>query len=192
MLDDNQIYIVVDIEGDGPVPGLYSMLSLGAVASTADEEVGSFYRKLMPLLDAGQYPPTMDWWQSQPDAWHEATTNAQPARLVMQEFNEWVRSFDKVPVFVAQPVGYDYTYVSWYLWKFAEENPFTDHGGASITLDLASFISGKFGRTLQGSRRSRLPSWLRQGMPEHSHNALDDARGFGVILRHALRRSSQL
>lgn len=33
MLDDDQLYVIVDIETDGPVPGLYSMLSIGAIAN---------------------------------------------------------------------------------------------------------------------------------------------------------------
>ncbi len=59
--NDNQIYVVVDIEADGPVAGLYSMLSIGAVATTKDEETSSFYRTILPLEGAAQEPSTMEW-----------------------------------------------------------------------------------------------------------------------------------
>ncbi|MDV9175798.1 hypothetical protein R6V09_37490 [Streptomyces sp. W16] len=52
------LYISVDIEADGPIPGTYSMLSFGAaVAGTqdvdgytaADPEKLTFYRELRPI-----------------------------------------------------------------------------------------------------------------------------------------------
>lgn len=190
MIDDNQIYVVVDIETDGPVPGLYSMLSLGAVATTGEKEVDSFYATLLPLENAAQDPETMVWWKSQPDAWAEATANAQPAEVVLRSFIEWVNSLEKKPLFVAHPVAFDYTFVSWYSWKFMGTNPFTDERGAPMGLDLSSFIAGRFGFTYKNATRTRLPEELRKHMPIHSHNALDDARGFGVILRNALQKDN--
>lgn len=186
MIDDDQIYVVVDIEADGPVPGLYSMLSVGAVACTKDAEVSSFYEKLEPLPGAAKFPATMEWWQTQPAAWEEVTTNAKPADQVTKQFYDWLKQLNKKPVFVAHPVGYDYAFISWYLWKFVGENPFTNETGASITLDLESFIAGKYSKTVLQSSWRHLPDQLKIGMPEHTHNALDDARGFGVVLRNIL------
>lgn len=188
VINENQIYIVVDIETDGPVAGLYSMLSIGAVAVTKDGELGSFYKKLLPLEDATQDPRTMAWWDTQPVAWREVTSNAEPADKVVNAFIEWVNGFNKQPVFVAHPVAFDYAAVSWYLWKFAKCNPFTNELGAPAGLDLQSYIAGKYGFNLDNSSRRNLPMWMKSGMPEHSHNALDDARGFGVILRNILNK----
>src|SRR5260370_1404660 len=106
MLEEDQIYIVVDIEGNGPVPGQYSMLSLGAAAMTNEQEIDTFYQKLQPLTNAKQDPATMTWWQTQPEAWQEVTKDAQLPERVMQQFEDWVKSFQKTPVFVAQPVAY--------------------------------------------------------------------------------------
>jgi len=191
MIDDDQIYIVVDIETNGPVPGLYSMLSLGAVASSRSEELSSFYHKLAPLEDASQHPHNMTFWQQHPEAWQEVTDNQESAQTVIQDFVDWVKSFDKRPVFVSQPTAFDYAFVSWYLWKFTDNNPFLVQDGASATLDLQSFIVGKHDLKLDMSRGEMLPEWMKQGMPEHSHNALEDARGFGVILRNVLNRESE-
>jgi DNA polymerase III alpha subunit (gram-positive type) len=187
MIDEQkQIYIIVDIEADGPTAGLYSMLSIGAVATTSQGEVGKFYRKLTPLQGASQYPPTMTWWETQPEAWQEATENTEEPSIVINDFCTWVESFGKTPVFVAHPVGFDYSMVSWYLWKFAGRNPFTDERRIPATLDLSSFIAGKYHLTLDDSHRDKLPDWMKAGMPEHTHNALDDAIGYGAILRNVL------
>lgn len=189
MIDDDHIYIVADIEADGPVAGLYSMLSLGAVATTKDKEVGNFYRTIEPIEGAVQDPSTMAWWKTQPKAWQEVTTDSQPAVKVMAEFCQWLQQFNKKLVFVAHPVAFDYSIVSWYLWKFAGRNPFAGKTGAVVTLDLSSFIAGKYNLELTKAHRQHLPTWMKAGMPEHSHNAMEDARGYGVILRNILKRA---
>jgi DNA polymerase III alpha subunit (gram-positive type) len=187
MINDTQIYVVVDIETDGPVPGIYSMLSIGAVASTSTEEVSSFYRKITPLSGAQQYQDTMDWWSKNPDAWQEATTDAQEASVVMRDFCQWVNSLGMVPVFVASPLVFDFGFVNWYIEKFTDANPFMDYSDIQRTLDLASFTAGKLNLPLSRSRSSQIPERFLTGMPEHSHKAIDDARGYGVILRNLLK-----
>lgn len=92
MLEDNQIYIVVDIEINGMVAGEHSILSIGAVASTKDTEVDSFYKKLLPLEDLTTDPETMAWWKTQPEAWQEATTDAEPAADVIAAFRDGSRA----------------------------------------------------------------------------------------------------
>lgn len=166
------------------------MLSMGAVATTAEAELASFYRKIKALEGASEDAPTMEWWKTQPEAWQEVTENAEPAELVIKDFFDWVKSFGKQPVFVAHPIGFDYAIVSWYLWKFVGDDPFIDHVAAARTLDLSSFIAGKFGLKLDDAKRNNLPRWVKTGMPEHSHKALDDARGYGVILRNVLNKKA--
>lgn len=191
MIEPGEIYIVVDIETDGPVPGLYSMLSLGAVATSDIDEVDSFYAKLEPLQEASQDRSTMAWWETEPEAWHEVTTDTMPAEKVIKKFTKWLDELGKKPVFVAHPIAFDYAFVSWYLWRYVNKNPFANSNGASRTLDLISFIAGRFDRTLNKSRRTNFPTWMKQGMPEHSHNALDDARGYAVVIRNILARKKK-
>jgi DNA polymerase III alpha subunit (gram-positive type) len=130
----------------------------------------------------------MRWWQTQPEAWQEVTTNAQPAADVMQEFNKWVLGLGGKIILVAHPIAFDYAFVSWYIWKFVGSNPFVDDEGTTHTLDLGSYIAGKFDLTPDETLREHLPAWMKENMPEHSHNALDDARGYGVILRNILSK----
>ena len=71
-MSEKEIYISVDIETDGPIPGEYSMLSLGAAAFMPDDEsntVGTFEVNLPRLDGAGQDPDTMKWWDTQKEAW---------------------------------------------------------------------------------------------------------------------------
>jgi DNA polymerase III alpha subunit (gram-positive type) len=191
MLEDNQIYIVVDIELDGLAAGEHSILSIGAVASTADQEVDSFYKKVLPLEDLSSSSETMSWWKTQPEAWQEVNTDAEPAATVIEEFRTWVKSFGKSPVFVASPLVLDYPFIRWYLQRFGGEQLFEDDEPIQRTLDLASFTSGQLAIPLAQSRRMQLTPELTKGMPEHSHKAIDDARGYGVILRNVLKAAKK-
>jgi DNA polymerase III epsilon subunit-like protein len=187
VLEKNQIYTIVDIELNGLMPGEHSILSIGAVACTEDQEVGSFYKKLQPLEGLSADPATMEWWKTQPEAWQEVNTAAEPAAVVMEAFRKWVKSFDKSPVFVASPLILDYPFIKWYLHRFGGEQLFEDFGPVQRTLDLASFTAGKLDIPLARARRMQLPPEITQGMPEHSHRAIDDASGYGVILRNVLK-----
>lgn len=108
----------------------------------------------------------------------------------MRDFAEWVHSLNAQPLFVSHPVALDYTFVSWYLWKFVGNNPFTDGNGATMAADISSFIAGKFGLTYSASKRSKLPSWMLEGIPEHSHNSLDDAKGYAMLLNNVVNHKA--
>ena len=72
-LSAEEHYIGVDVEVDGPVPGLHSMLSLGASAYNAwGQRVGKFLANLETLPDATTDVLTMAWWKAQPEAWKRA------------------------------------------------------------------------------------------------------------------------
>ncbi len=187
MLEDDQIYIIVDVELNGLMPGKNSILSIGAVASTADQEVGSFYKKILPLEDLSADPETTEWWKTQPEAWQEVNTDAESAAIVIDAFREWVKSFGKSPTFVASPLILDYPFIKWYLDRFGGKQLFEDFNPVQRTLDLASFTAGKLNIPLAKARRMQLPPEITQGMPGHSHKAIDDARGYGVILRNTLK-----
>lgn len=183
----NQVFIVVDTEEDGKLPGVNSMLSLAAVAISVEssKELGTFYKKLEPLPSGEQDTATMEWWRQFPDAWEEATSDQEQACDVVSDFIEWVGQYDD-PVFVSHPTLWDFQFVSWYLIRYSGKNLFqrpTD----MRALDLPSYISGKFGFALEDSYRSKLPEYFTKDTPKHTHNALDDARGVAVMLRKAMQ-----
>ena len=63
----NEIYVSVDIEADGPIPGDYSLLALGSAAyDDCGKLVSTFTANLAPLDGAKQDPDTMEVLESQP------------------------------------------------------------------------------------------------------------------------------
>ncbi len=167
------IYLFTDIEADGPVPGLYSMLSFASVATSLDGEVlGEFERNLQPLPGASQHPKTMAWWKTQPDAWEYCQTNAQPAANAMEDYLTWITKLGGTPVMAAHPASYDSMWMHYYCHAFLGKAPFPDE-----VLDLRSYAMAILDKPfLESGRRSWPSAWL--GGHDHSHRAIDDARGY--------------
>ena len=64
----DEIYVSIDVEADGPVPGPHSLLSIGAVALWADgTEVAEFSVNLDTLPEAAPHPVTTRWWSEFPE-----------------------------------------------------------------------------------------------------------------------------
>jgi hypothetical protein len=82
----NEIYVSTDVESDGPIPGIYSMLSFGSAAYSAGKQLlGTFSANLELLPGASAHPKTMEWWQSEPAAWAACRANLQPPEVAMQQ-----------------------------------------------------------------------------------------------------------
>jgi DNA polymerase III alpha subunit (gram-positive type) len=180
----SQVFLAVDIEADGPQPGKNSMLSLAAVATDQTHNLGEFYRKLSPIPDGKQNSQTMVWWSKNPESYQEATSDQESPEIVIKDFVKWCQQFDS-PIFVSHPATYDFTIVSWYLEQYYGKNIFQTTSMMNA-LDLPSYSAGKFDLDLAKSYRSQLPDYLRKGMAEHTHRAIDDARGLAAMLRNIL------
>ncbi len=185
-------YFVTDIESDGPSPTTNSMLSFASVVVREDGDmVGEFEAVLQPRSDRQADKRTMAWWQTQPEAWLTATSNAEPAEGVMPRFADWVEGFDGKRSFAARPLTFDGFWIDHYLRTFADSYLLdVPHWGRNIftasALDIDTYISGVFNRTAPHTGDIKFPaSWL--GEHEHTHRAIDDARGYATLLSRLLR-----
>lgn len=169
-MDVPEIYVSVDIEMDGPIPGAYSMLSLGAAAFTSEKALlDTFSVNLEALPDASTHPDTMCWWETQPEAWSACRVDPQPPKEAMHAFNKWIRALPGTPVFVAYPVGSDFLFVQWYLHTFTGGSPFGYNA-----LDIRSYAMAVLKRPFHESGKDYVPKeWLESG--PLTHKALDDA-----------------
>jgi hypothetical protein len=79
----------------------------------------------------------------------------------MTSYRDWLKILPGVPVFVAYPVGFDFTFVYWYLHRFAGESPFS-HSALDIKT-LAMALLGK------GYRESGKRSWPRRWSQTNAH-----------------------
>ena len=184
---DDWLYVVTDIEVDGPWPGPNSMRSFASVAVTASgEELGTFEAVLEPLPGAAPNPDTYAWFQTQPEAWAAATTAPRPVDQVMREFVHWVRDLPGPRMFAASPIAFDGGWIDYYLRRFTryglvqgpyEQDVLFDGPG----LCLRSYAAAITGRPVaEVSPQTLPPEWF--GDIAHTHCALDDARGYAHLL----------
>ena len=122
----NDVFVSTDIEADGPVPGLNSMLSLGSVVYDEHGELlSTFSVNLETLPEAKPDPTTSAWWQERPEAWEQARKQAQPPQSAMTAYREWLRGLEGRPICVSWPASFDFAFVNYYLVRFTGEAPFS-------------------------------------------------------------------
>lgn len=178
-----EIYISGDVETDGPIPGLYSMLSFGLVVAGEFDgfdfrprlsENLTFYRELVPVFDR---------YESEALAVNGLDRNrllvegGDPV-AVMADAARWIREVagSGIPVFVGYPAPFDWMWLFWYFTRFVGESPF----GFSQCLDIKTILAVHTREPLTNARRRFLPSDLRSDRP-HTHHALDDAGEQGEL-----------
>lgn len=150
---------MVDVESDGPAPGLYSMISFGAVAveSSLDR---TFYGQIKPISD-----------HHIPDALkvsgftREQTLEFPDPHLTMLDFDTWLKTLQADRLFfISDNNGFDWQWINYYFWRYMGKNPF----GHSST-NLGSLYKGMVKNTFKNFKRLR--------KTKHTHNPVDDARG---------------
>ncbi len=185
------IYISVDVETDGPIPGPNSMLSLGAAAFVLDPEspkgyshIDDFSVNLDTLDYATANADTMRWWATQKEAWEACRKDTRHPEFAMKQFHAWldqVASGGMKPVFVGYPAGFDFLFVYWYLMRFCEHSPFS-----FSALDIKSYAMAMLKTEYRHTTKKNFPGRWFKDQPPHNHVALQDAIGQGILFMNML------
>jgi DNA polymerase III alpha subunit (gram-positive type) len=153
------MYVMIDIEADGPIPGDYSMISFGAVVVEPSLST-TFYGKLRPISE-----------QWVPDALavsgftRDETLAFDDPKSVMTTFAAWLKQHvPKRPMFIADNNGFDWSFINWYFHHFVGANPF---GHSSTNL----------GSLYKGLVKDVTKSFKHLRKTAHTHNPVDDALG---------------
>lgn len=171
MANKAEVFISVDVETSGPIPGDYSMLSLGACVIGGNEN--GFYAEFQPLND-NAVPEAMK--VSGFDLAKLSKTGDRP-KDAMEKLAAWVKGVagDTKPVFVGFNAGFDWSFVNWYFIHFHKDNPF-----GFAPLDIKSYYMGLTGCNWEGTKSSRVKPEF-QPAKAGNHNALNDARAQGEM-----------
>ena len=156
---------MVDIESDGPCPGIYSMLSLGAVKFSKRGTADKFYGEMRPLQDAMSMPEAL----AVNGFTVEQVANFPHPSDTMHKFLDWIKQTNSEgsrPVFVSDNPAFDWQFVNYYFHFFTEGNPF-GHSARRI----GDFAAGRKGDFFAHQ------DWRKFAITKHTHNALDDAQG---------------
>lgn len=156
------MYIMVDCESDGPIPGDYSMISFGAIVVEPTLSQ-TYYGRLHPISDK---------WIPEALAvsghTREETLTFVDPKEVMKDFEGWVllraAEHKSRPMFISDNNGFDWQFINWYFHHFVGSNPF----GHSST-NLGSFYKGVV--------RDMFKNFKHLRITKHSHMPVDDAKG---------------
>jgi len=184
-----EIYVSCDIESDGPIPGVYSMLSIGCVAFTEDGKIiSTFEVNLETLPNAKQDPDTMEWWSRQPEAWRACRSNLTDPGEAMLELNNWLKNLPGKPVLTCYPSGFDHMFTYWYLVNFvgAKECAISFSG-----IDIKTYAMAIMKKPYTKCTKNRMPkSWFSKDY-KHDHTALNDALGQYRLFYNMLKENTE-
>jgi DNA polymerase III alpha subunit (gram-positive type) len=100
--------------------------------------------------------------------------------VALPRYVEWIESLPGKPVFVAFPAGFDFTYMFWYMMRFAGRSPF---GWAA--LDIKTLAFALTGMPYRRNVKAAFPEHWHDPLP-HTHIALDDAKEQGALFCNML------
>jgi DNA polymerase III epsilon subunit-like protein len=151
--------IVVDVESDGPLQGINSMVCFGAVIVEEGLE-RTFYGKLKPV--SSEYNPEALAISGFSREEHE---NFDDPKEVMENFEKWLlENTNGKPILISDNNGYDAAWINWYFHRYLGRNPF-------------GWSSRRIGDIYCGFKNDMRASWKQLRDTKHTHNPVDDAKG---------------
>lgn len=162
--EERKMHISIDVEANGPCPGIYSMLEIGAVAIT-EELDRIFYGNLKPVTEFYE----QDALNAIGRYSHEETLSFMLPVKTMNIFFDWcqnllLESGHKRLYFISDNAGFDWQFVNYYFHRYIGENPF---GYSSISLTSL----------YKGIDRNMMSSFTHLRKTKHTHHPVDDAKG---------------
>lgn len=152
--------IVVDVETDGPAPGLFSMVSLGAIIVDNDLNKTFF----------GQTAPISDQWDPEALAISKITRQQHleypdPATTITS-FHNWLVDIkgDGKITFISDNLAFDWQFINYYLHRYTKQNIF-------------GFSGRRIGDLFSGMKNDMRASWKHLRKTNHDHNPVNDAKG---------------
>lgn len=170
----HEVFVSVDIETSGPIPGKYSLLTIGACAVDAPDR--TFACRLKPISDRAD-PQALAVTGLSLDELRE--TGLEPADA-MVSFAAWIAGLladGGDPVFVGLNAPFDWGFVNWYFHRFGAGNPF-----GFTALDIKAFYMGATGCRWDETKSGAMARRLRP-KGEGTHDALEDALYQGELFR---------
>lgn len=172
-----EVYISVDVETAGPIPGTYSLLSLGA--SVVNNPTQHFYAEFQPITE-NAIPEAL---AISGFSLNELVQRGEAPDAAMGRFRDWITkvSTGRTPVFVGFNAAFDWAFVNWYFLTYLRENPF----GFSA-LDMKAYYMGLSGCHWRETTSRQLPHAFQPTATMANHNALTDAQAQAEIFAKLL------
>lgn len=174
MKHTREVLISVDVEAAGPIPGEYSMTSIGAC--NVNEPTRTFERRIKPINYNADPKALEIAGMSLEDLERDGVAPAE----AMREFDDWLRQevgHDGTLVFVGFNAPFDWSFVNYYFHRFLGQNPF-----GFTALDIKAYYMGVTGCSWGDTRSSRIALAVKPSLSAN-HNALRDAQYQAELFR---------
>jgi len=174
MTPKREVFISVDVETAGPIPGEYSLLSIGACAVA--EPTKTFSCELKPI-NTNADPKALEVSGLSLD---KLATHGLEPLVAMQSFADWLASLsvnDGSVVFVGLNAPFDWSFVNYYFHRFLGSNPF-----GFTALDIKALYMGATGCNWIDTRSSKMAERLAPRL-RGDHQALHDAQYQAELFR---------
>ena len=154
-------YIVVDVESDGPLLGVNSMVCFGAVLIDKEGKLEkTFYGQIKPISKEYNLEALSISGFTRKE--HE---NFEEPEQVMTRFADWLKdNSENSPVLLSDNNGYDASWINYYFLRFYGKNPFGWSSRRIGDMFCGFFNDGKY-------------SWKKHRKTSHTHHPVDDAKG---------------
>jgi hypothetical protein len=151
-------YISCDVESDGQIIGINSMVCFGAVI-VEPTLLKTFYGKTRPISDIWVPKALAISGFSRKE--HE---NFDDPEKVMKEFAVWIKENSiGQPILISDNNGYDASWINFYFWKYYGSNPF-------------GWSSRRIGDLYCGMKMDSRAGWKHLRNTNHDHNPVNDAK----------------
>lgn len=175
-----EIFVSVDVETAGPIPGEYSLLSIGACA--VDDPTQTFTCEVKPI-NRNADPKALEVTGLSLET---LSRTGLPPADAMTAFAVWLEALggpDASLVFVGLNAPFDWSFVNYYFHLYLGRNPF-----GFTALDIKAFYMGVEGCSWADTRSSQMAKTLK---PDQAgdHRALQDAQYQAELFRLMRQRS---
>lgn len=174
MTAKHEVFISVDVETAGPIPGEYSMLTLGACL--VDDPAKTFQCSFQPI-NRNSVPAALEVTGL---SLERLAQEGLAPDIAMKRFGDWIASQcaeQQTPVLVGLNAPFDWSFVNYYFHRYLGDNPF----GFSA-LDIKALFMGATGCSWHETRSSAMARKLRPKL-KGDHDALHDAQYQAELFR---------
>lgn len=174
MSEKQEIFISVDVETAGPIPGEFSLLSIGACV--VFDPARTFACELKPI-NRNADPKALEVTGLSLDELFR--TGLDPSEA-MRRFKDWlmtVAGADRTVVFVGLNAPFDWSFVNYYFHRFGDGNPF-----GFTALDIKALYMGLTGCDWTDTRSSKIAERLNP-VTKGDHTPLRDAQYQAELFR---------
>ncbi len=162
-------WISVDVEADGPCPGIYSMIAVGAVV--VEPTLKHTFKALLRPISEKYAPEAL----AVSGFTRDQTLSFPPAQEGMISFAAWLaemtKKFNSNSMFCSDNNGFDFSFVNYYFWQFCGNNPF---GHSSMNI----------GSLYKGLVKDGFKNFKHLRKTKHDHDPVNDAMGNAEALIH--------